>query len=70
MKLAVQRSRLDLRKYFFSQGVVKQWNGLLQHVTDAPSVMGFKQRLDRFTALKTTPKRAHQLFQLQYTQYS
>jgi len=47
LKLAVQRSRLDIRKYFFSQRVVERWNGLPQHVISAESTNAFKARLDK-----------------------
>jgi len=49
MKLQVQRSRLDTRKYFFSQRVVQHWNSLPQSVVDATSVTSFKRRLDNYT---------------------
>ena len=48
LKLAVQRSRLDLRKFFFSQRVVEQWNGLPQYVINAITLNQFKSRLDEF----------------------
>jgi hypothetical protein len=48
LKLAVQRSRLDLRKSFFSQRIIQQWNDLPQYVVDAPSTNSFKSRLDNF----------------------
>jgi len=41
-----QQSRLDIRKHFFSQRVVNQWNNLSQKVVDAPSINGFKNALD------------------------
>lgn len=49
LKLAVQRSRLDVRKYFFTQRVVEHWNSLPQFVIEAPSVNCFKTRLDNYT---------------------
>jgi len=48
LKIAKQRTHLDLRKYFFSQRVVNEWNSLPQHVVDAPSTNSFKGRLDRY----------------------
>ena len=45
-KLRKDRSRLDIRKYFFSQRTVSVWNGLLQHVVDADSTNKFKNALD------------------------
>jgi len=47
IKLVVTRSRLDIRKYFFSQRVVAEWNRLPEHVVTAPSVNTFKNRLDK-----------------------
>ena len=47
MKLEVIRSRLEIRKHFYSQRVVPIWNSLPQEVIDAPSVNAFKNRLDR-----------------------
>jgi len=46
LKLSVNRSRLDLRKNFFSQRVISSWNSLPQHVVDATLVNNFKNRLD------------------------
>jgi len=47
-KLVKHRSRLDIRKNFFSQRVVNVWNSLPQVVVDADSVNSFKNRLDKF----------------------
>jgi ribonucleases P/MRP protein subunit RPP40 len=47
-KLFQQRSRLNVRKYSFSQRVVGPWNKLPQQVIDAPSVNAFKNRYDSF----------------------
>ena len=48
LKIFVNRSRLNCRKYFFSQRSVGEWNRLPQEVVDAPSVNAFKNRLDHF----------------------
>jgi len=38
MKLQVQRSRLDVRRHFFSQRVVQNWNRLPQNVVETTTV--------------------------------
>ena len=48
MKLSKQRASIDVRKFFFSQRVVNEWNLLPQEVVDATSVNQFKNRLDKF----------------------
>jgi len=47
-KIVKERSRLDIRKFFFSQRVVSKWNSLPASVVDAESVNGFKNAYDRF----------------------
>ena len=42
------RSRLDTRKYFFSQRVVDVWNQLPEEAVTAPSVNAFKSKVDKF----------------------
>jgi len=42
-KLKQGRFRLDIRRKFFTQRVVKHWN---KEVVDAPSLEAFKARLD------------------------
>ena len=45
-KLFVPRSSKAVRQNFFSVRVVGIWNGLPQHVVEAPSIGAFKSRLD------------------------
>ena len=37
---------MDIRRKFFTQMVVTQWNRLPKEVVDAPSLQAFKARLD------------------------
>ena len=44
MRLSEGRSRMGIRKKFFTMRVVKHWNGLPREVVEAPSLETFKTR--------------------------
>ncbi len=46
LKLKKERSRLDLRKFTFSQRVVNVWNGLPADIVTAPTAKVFKKLLE------------------------
>jgi len=51
-KLLKSRSRLDIRKHFFSQRVVNEWNKLPNTVVEAQSVNSFKNKYDNYVKLQ------------------
>ena len=46
-KLAKTNTRLDTRKYFFSQRVIDSWEKLPEEAVKSPTLLIFKKRLSK-----------------------
>ena len=51
--LVKKQSRLDVRKYYFSQRTINVWNKLLTVCVHATSVNVFKNRIDKYLVKET-----------------
>src|SRR3989442_222067 len=52
LKIIKNRSRVNVRKNFFSQRVVNDWNALPVWVVDSESVNSFKNNYDKYVGNK------------------
>jgi len=48
LRLQKNRTRYDMRKFFFTNRIVNMWNSLPNEVVHAESTNTFKSRLDKF----------------------
>ena len=48
VKNCIKQFRIELRKHFFSQRVIDEWNSLTEEVISSDSLNQFKSRLNKF----------------------
>ena len=52
LKLDKGRAKYDLRKYYFTNRVVNDWNSFPDHVVLSDTTITFKSRLDKYGDIK------------------
>ena len=47
MKLKISRSKIEIRRFFFTNRIKKRWNGLSQEIINAKAIDAFKKAYDQ-----------------------
>ena len=47
MKLKISRSKIEIRRNFFTNRIKKRWNGLRQEIINAKAIDAFKKAYDQ-----------------------
>ena len=47
MKLKLSRSKIEIKRNFFTDGITKSWNGLVQEIINSKTTDAFKRAYDQ-----------------------